>query len=342
VIRQVPASLFASSAARARGVASADDSATPRFRSVVLLLVLIGGCPAAGFSPEKAAFSVRFKQEVSPYRVLGIFVSPGEVVSIQAMGLPRGSRYRSDARGGTLRVTGSGSWTWTAPLERGPHRLAIIQPDRPDSVVLNAFVTVPYNRLENGYLNGYRIGSYPSILLRQLAIYKHPTGFVEVTEENENTLVSPHFTLKDFVCKQGGGYPRYVVLKERLLLKLEVILEAVNERGYPCRTFHVMSGYRTPYYNDLIGNVKYSRHLWGGAADIFIDEDPKDDNMDDLNGDGLIDYRDAAVIYDVVDQLYGEPWYRPLVGGLARYRRTDAHGPFVHVDVRGYHARWGD
>ncbi len=307
-----------------------------------MLAILIGACPAAGFSPEKASFSVRFKQEVCPYRVLGIFVSPGEVVSIHAMGLPRGTRYLADATGGTLRVRGSGSWTWTAPLEQGPHRIAIIQPDRPDSVVLNAFVTVPYDHLENGHLNGYRIGSYPTVVLRRLAIYKHPTGFVEVTEENENTLVSPHFKLKDFVCKQGGGYPRYVVLKERLLLKLEVILEAVNERGYPCRTFHVMSGYRTPYYNDLIGNVKYSRHLWGGAADIFIDEDPKDDNMDDLNRDGGIDYRDAAVIYDIVDQLYGKPWYQPFVGGLARYKKTDAHGPFVHVDVRGYHARWGD
>jgi hypothetical protein len=26
---------------------------------------------------------------------------------------------------------------------------------------------------------------------------------------------------------------------------------------------------------------------------------------------------------------------------LARYRKTPAHGPFVHVDVRGFRARWG-
>ncbi len=130
-------------------------------------------------------------------------------------------------------------------------------------------------------------------------------------------------------------------MKERLLLKLELILERTNERGYRCDTFHIMSGYRTPYYNKAIGNVRYSRHVWGGAADIFVDENPKDAMMDDLNQDGVIDFRDAAVVYDIVDDLFGRPFYAPFTGGLGRYRKTTAHGPFVHVDVRGFRARWG-
>jgi uncharacterized protein YcbK (DUF882 family) len=126
-----------------------------------------------------------------------------------------------------------------------------------------------------------------------------------------------------------------------LLLKLELILEKVNEKGYRCDTFHIMSGYRTPYYNKAIGNVKYSRHIYGGAADIFIDENPKDNMMDDLNQDGKIDYRDAAIIYRIIDDLYGKKFYDPFLGGLARYKKTSNHGPFVHVDVRGRRARWG-
>jgi uncharacterized protein YcbK (DUF882 family) len=102
-----------------------------------------------------------------------------------------------------------------------------------------------------------------------------------------------------------------------------------------------MSGYRTPYYNKAIGNVRYSRHVWGGAADVFVDHDPKDDLMDDLNGDGHIDYRDAAVLYDIIDDLYGRPFYARFLGGLGRYKKTASHGPFVHVDVRGFRARWG-
>jgi hypothetical protein len=210
-----------------------------------------------------------------------------------------------------------------------------------EEILLNVFVIVPLERVEKGRLNGYRIGSYPATALKGLEIYKPPPGFIEVTKDNKDTLVSPHFRLEQFLCKQAGRYPKYIVLRSRLLLKLELLLQRVNAAGFRADTFQVMSGYRTPSYNKAIGNVKYSRHMWGGAADIFIDEEPKDGRLDDLNRDGKIDYRDAAVIYDLIDDLYGDPLYAPFVGGLGRYKKTAAHGPFVHVDVRGFRARWG-
>ena len=39
----------------------------------------------------------------------------------------------------------------------------------------------------------------------------------------------------------------------------------------------------------------------------------------------------------------GSPWEpenASLVGGVGRYRMTSRHGGFVHVDTRGYSARW--
>ena len=90
------------------------------------------------------------------------------------------------------------------------------------------------------------------------------------------------------------------------------------------------------------GNVKYSRHVYGGAADFFIDENSKDDMMDDLNRDGKIYFKDAAIIYETIDELYGKKFYARLTGNLARYKKTSYHGPFVHVDVRGFRARWSD
>jgi len=101
-----------------------------------------------------------------------------------------------------------------------------------------------------------------------------------------------------------------------------------------------MSGYRTPYYNKLIGNVAYSRHLWGGAVDFFIDEDPCDGMMDDLNGDGRFNYKDAAILSDIIEDISDKYWYSRFLGGLGWYRKTVSHGPFVHVDVRGHRARW--
>lgn len=298
---------------------------------------------ATGFSSERASFSVKFREQVSPYRVIGVFLLPGEVLELEVLILehsPKGE-YSLRTSDGKITQKGATKWEWRAPGEKGLYVISVVEPQATDSVTLNAFVMVPYSELRGEHLNGYRIGRYPVIPLKGLPIYRPPRGFIEVTPENEQVLVGPHFGLQQFLCKQPAGYPKYLVLRERLILKLELVLEKVNAKGYECSTLHIMSGYRTPYYNRAIGDVKYSRHVWGGAADIFIDENPKDGMMDDLNRDGRIDYRDAAVLYDIVDALFGEVWYKPFVGGLGRYKKTPSHGPFVHVDVRGFRARWG-
>jgi hypothetical protein len=308
---------------------------------IVLGLHLGAFVMASDFSAEKASFSVRFKDETSPYRIIGVFVLPGEKLTIEAVGADKEDQYSVAIPVGKAIEIKEHKWQWTAPLRSDLYPIIVRRVQSSDSIVLNVFVMVPYSEMKGEYLNNYRIGDYPTIPLKQLPIYKPPKGFIEVTEENEEAFVSPHFQLREFLCKQDSDYPKYLVLRERLLLKLELTLEKVNEVGYHCNKFHVMSGYRTPYYNKLIGDVKYSRHIYGGAADIFIDENPKDGMMDDLNEDGVIDLRDAAVLYDIIDSMYGEKWYDRFIGGLGRYKKTSGHGPFVHVDVRGFHARWG-
>jgi hypothetical protein len=315
------------------------------FPAVFVILLLATGPGAAerpAFDSGRVSFSVEVKGEVSAYAVLGIFVMPGDLVRIGVQGDRSGSGFSAEAEAGTLKKTSERAWNWTAPREAGVSAITISRPDSGESMRLNAFVMVPATEIRNGELNGYPIGGYPAKPLKGLPLYNPPRGFIEVTEESAQTPVSPHFTIGQFLCKQNGGYPKYLVLRERLVLKLELILEHANASGLRCGTFVVMSGYRTPSYNRAIGNVRYSRHLWGGAADIFIDENPADGVMDDLNGDGEIGLPDADVLYDVVDQLYGRPFYAAFLGGLGRYRETNSHGPFVHVDVRGFRARWGD
>ncbi len=295
------------------------------------------------FCSGQGGFAVKFKDEISPYRIMGVFVLPHEELALEAVGLD-GSKQEQDyvleTPSGRVTQHGSNRWTWKAPSRADIYPVLIYNAGGDDTILLNVFVMVPFTNLKEGYLNGYQVGKYPEMPLKQLDIYKKPEGFVEVTEENENILVSPHFTLKQFLCKQNGGYPKYLVLRERLVIKLEIVLEKLNEAGYHCNSFHVMSGYRTPCYNECIGNVKYSRHVWGGAADIFVDED-QNGMMDDLNKDGKIDFRDAHIIYKIVDRMFGESWYIPFMGGLGRYSRGNNHGPFVHIDVRGFRTRWG-
>jgi hypothetical protein len=312
------------------------------FMAILYILCCAGFCGAHEYDPGRAAFSVKFKDEVSPYRVMSVFALPGEDLTFEVLDKDQQKPYVLNAPAGDLKEVSSHKWHWSSPKETGLYALKIIHPESLDSVKINVFVMIPYARLDGGYLNGYRIGNYPAFPSKHMSLYKYPKGFVEVTRENEETYISPHFRLKQFLCKQSGDYPKYIVMKERLILKLEFILEYINDKGYTADTFHILSGYRTPYYNALIGNVRYSRHLYGGAADIFIDESPRDGLMDDLNKDGRINYLDAEIVYHIIDDMYGKPWYMLFAGGLGWYRKTASHGPFVHIDVRGFRARWGD
>lgn len=306
--------------------------------SYIALAVGTAGAVTPTLRTDNAeTFAVRYRSLVSRGPVTTLTVLPGEMVVLEAIDpnaapATPGSAARPAA--GRLTPLGDGRWAWTAPSVPGFYPIRVVAAGQRDSVTIQAFVLVPYSRLQEGrgYVNGYRIGQYPSRVLRGRSIYRAPAGFVEVTRENENVLVSPHFRLKQFLCKQPGGYPKYVVLDERLLQKLEYLLELANASGYPASTFHIMSGYRTPAYNHSLGNVPYSRHTWGAAADVFIDEN-HDSRMDDLNGDGRSDVRDAEALLAVFDT----PEDR---GGLGKYPPTAAHGPFVHVDVRDRRARW--
>ncbi len=307
--------------------------------SLTLASFLLASVPARGFTSGRADFSIEIAGVASPYDVIGAYVLPGELLEIAVVD-GGDAEYRLDVPGGRTSRGAGANWTWKAPDEPGLYPLRVTAGASGGSVLVNAFVMVPSQRVTDGRLNGYRIGSYPSEPYRGLEIYLPPRGFVEVTAENREARVSPHFTLGQFLCKQDGGYPKYVVLRPRLLLKLEILVEELNEQGHVCETLSVMSGYRTPYYNEAIGNVTYSQHLYGGAADVFVDERPCDGVMDDLNGDGSVDRDDAGIVCGVVEGMCGDPWYDDYEGGLGAYEKNAVHGPFVHVDVRGFRARW--
>lgn len=200
----------------------------------------------------------------------------------------------------------------------------------------------PFSSKVNGRIGQYVIGFWPGERGRVTSgAYQNPRGFIEVTQENQDLLVSEHFRLRDFLTKgQVGIWPKYVVLREELVDKLELVIADLNDRGTTVRHMAVMSGFRTPQYNGPGGEGRsgVSRHMYGDAADVFVDND-KNGRMDDLNRDGKVDHRDARVILDAVERV--ERRYPVLAGGVGVYRANAAHGPFAHVDVRGWRARWG-
>jgi len=285
--------------------------------------------PDRGF---RAPMAVELNGETVAMAVSAVTVLPGERVELT---VPTGAEVAYG--GGAMEALGGERFAWIAPEDPGIHALSVRGEN--GEVRFNLLVAHPAADVSGGALNGYRIGTYRAQPLRGDPAYLPPEGFVEVSTDDHEVLVSPHFTLGEFLCKQPGD-PRYLVLSQPLLAKLELILEAVNEAGIHAPGLTVMSGYRTPFYNRSIGNTTdYSRHLYGDAADIYIDTDG-DGRMDDLNGDGANSVADAAVLARVVDELAarGRPGYR--AGGMSAYRPTHAHGGFVHVDARGQQARW--
>jgi hypothetical protein len=281
-------------------------------------------------------FALRYHNIISTDRVRALTVLPGETVTFEVMDPDPRSNYLARPTSGQLVPLGTGRWAWTSPPEPGLYPIQVVGPDSGDTVMLEAFVLVPYHRLQGASLNGYRIGRYPE---KTLPGFFPPAGFIEVTKENEDVLVSPHFRLKQFLCKQPAGSRMYLMLNERLPLALEYALKKVNEAGYRVSTFHIMSGYRTPAYNSSLGNVRFSQHQFGAAADIFIDENGKG-VTDHLNGHGFSDIRDSKVLYRLINEAAARPEAQGLIGGIGKYPSTAAHPPFVHVDVRDRMARW--
>jgi len=207
-----------------------------------------------------------------------------------------------------------------------------------------AFIgVIPFDAKRGGLIGTYNLGFWPGELHRVHSdAYDNPAGFVEVTAENAAVHVSDHLTLGDLVTHDRAPLPKYIVLREELLDKLELVLADLEMHGVSTQHIEVLSGFRTPSYNfalgDASGRARESRHQYGDAIDMIVDANG-DGRMDDLNHDGRVDVADVRVIESAVDRV--ERTHPELAGGLGLYREMGPSGPFAHIDVRGTRARWG-
>jgi len=207
----------------------------------------------------------------------------------------------------------------------------------------------PRSDKQNGRVGLYYIGNWPgetgpvnAPAKAPPSRYLPPSGFIEVTQQNADTKLSEHFKLRDFLTHdQPNVWPKYLVIEMRNVDKLELVLSDLTEHGVNVSGVKVMSGFRTPQYNKGGGNTGgragLSRHMYGDAADVFIDSDGNG-TMDDLDHDGRITIGDARVILQALDRV--EAAHPELVGGGGVYPAESGHGPFIHIDTRGYRARW--
>ena len=121
-----------------------------------------------------------------------------------------------------------------------------------------------------------------------------------VEQVEKGRWLSEHFTADEFACPCCG----VVLAQSELVEKLE------NLRRIAGGPVVITSGYRCPAHNKAVGGVENSYHTRGMAADIFV---------------CAISPRQLA---EMAEQAGFD--------GIGVYPEQG----FVHVDVRGYRARW--
>ena len=206
---------------------------------------------------------------------------------------------------------------------------------------IHVFVLVPFSHVENGYLQDFEIGNYPDPKeIDNTVRFEYPPGFIRVNERDARIYITENYKLGDFLPSgYSGKWPRYVLVDEKLALKLEILTSEFRSLGLLDSRMKFLSAFRPPARNRKAGQARYSQHQYGRAVDIYID-DGSNGRMDDLNHDGNIDLLDALVMYRVVDAMEKDGRLKGLEGGLGAYPGTGNHGPFIHMDVRIYSVRW--
>ena len=132
-------------------------------------------------------------------------------------------------------------------------------------------------------------------------------------KEEMHMKIGKYFDEYEFAChcdRHGVDAEGHPILDHIIDKRLVDVLDRIRERlGVPIT---VNSGYRCPEHNAEVGGVSDSQHVLGTAADITYD--------------GI----DVDYLAEIAEECGAD--------GIGKYYYQD----FVHIDVRGYAARWDD
>lgn len=277
--------------------------------------------------PRCPPFALTVNGDPLPRQITAFIAEPGARVLVSSPGPMRWS---------VLDMRGEGSeFEFTLPRSHGIFTLAAV--DSASALEWAVIVPVQGCRMRTATLNSYPMGFFGGT---EAATREHvPDFFIELNSATYNTRISTHFAISDFLCTIRGDWPQYMAFDLDLAWKLEAVLSSVRMHYPEARSIHIISGFRTPAYNAQIGNeTDTSLHLYGKAADFWIEGWPPNDLMDDVDRNKRIDVYDGEFVVDLVRAL--EAAGEVPAGGASAYRWTEAHGPYVHVDTRGRPARW--
>lgn len=188
---------------------------------------------------------------------------------------------------------------------------------------LSLFKTIPISQMDQKYLEVTGQNEDPFVsMLGNAVFYKIPQ--YAVYQKIAGNFRIKHFMPSDLFYKQaiyGNNDSLYWLIDEKILFQVLAFQDELEKNGFDRDAFVITNGYRHPAYNKQIGGAKQSRHIVGEAVDI---------TAKDVNKDGKINQDDKRIILAAAEIVVGN------TGGVGRYPNTLS----IHMDTRGYKARW--
>lgn len=130
-----------------------------------------------------------------------------------------------------------------------------------------------------------------------------------------DTYLSKNFKVREFRCNDGS---------DEIFIDMALVRCLQALRDWAGAAITITSGYRTPSHNEEIGGAKYSKHIWGMAADIVCSaKSPRQlaQKAESLGMQG-IEWNDA-LNYTHIDTRSGK-WY-------AKYIDEDYHTGYLDI-----------
>lgn len=197
----------------------------------------------------------------------------------------------------------------------------------------------------------YPIGNYPLIPSSGKTNYfkdkyEPPKYFFIWNSLFEDRPISKSMKYCDLVIKPDAEKPnlprpprstKVFTLSYETILNFEKIVEKARLKT-SFKKVSILSYYRTPAYNHSIGGSAFSRHIYGDGIDWYIDENPENEEMDDLNKDGKMNPEDALSFVQAIIELVSNREIEPCGTGVYFTKK----GASLHYDSRGHLARWGE
>jgi hypothetical protein len=216
---------------------------------------------------------------------------------------------------------------WVAPERVGDllydmrHRNPPVTSKAEVDRILSGFRRVRPADLPAGYLHQSGMQAHPGY---------RPTVFYVVDRKDLHRRIVGRNRLRQLLCRDLRYRSSFFTSDRRLYLGIDPdilhkaieLQHSLRANGYDPDAVRINSGHRTPSHNRIVGGARGSRHQRGDALDLRIG---------DVDRNGWTDRRDKAIVLRILDgRIIGSR------GGLGLYPGTQT----VHMDLRGYRARW--